>query len=101
LTIFHHVSGHDSIFAGGRRVQTDQLYLVRAICEGPASGIKRIADRIDALLNFSDPINVTVGTDTYIILGCFRERPCSESAEENGVRYSYKGGYYRLYINGQ
>ena len=98
LITYHMLTATD-VNAGPYRVMIKPLFLVRVIAEGGYGAAQAAANRLDELLMMPDPVNVTVGSDTYTILGCIRERPVLGSDfDTNGKRYSYIGGHYRLYI---
>jgi hypothetical protein len=100
LVVFHEQStAPDTLGAGAARVLTQPLYCVKVIGEGVGyPALQAAADRIDALLSPVSGQSVTIGGQTYTV-GSYRERPLAHAAPENGIRYSYLGGLYRLVIH--
>ncbi|OFX13601.1 MAG: hypothetical protein A2W00_04480 [Candidatus Eisenbacteria bacterium RBG_16_71_46] len=97
------IAGTDCRGVGGKRLLSKPLFLVRVIGEGGYGDIAALVMRLDALLDVQpdedNPVStVTIEGQEYEILGCVREHPAADSDIENGVRYSWGGGYYRPYI---
>lgn len=86
----------DSMGAGAVRLLAKPLFFVRVIGRGGYGDISDAADRIDALLHQGGATVTISGTDYFI--QSFRVRPFQRSEPDDGVRYSTRGGFYRLLI---
>lgn len=77
---------------GGVIIMLDEIYTIRAICEGSDyAPIKPIAERIvDLLHNYHGPV-----TDGYV-LACQFLGPVKYFTVENGIQYRHLGGTFRI-----
>lgn len=93
--VFARLSGKDIRGAGGLRIGTDSLYLVRVIGKGGAhSDIEPYAAQIDSLL-VTEPTDRDDGT-VYSIL---REEDYEDTETDLGTVFYSRGGIYRILIH--
>lgn len=99
IVLFQMQSVSDSLGSGASRVMTSALFFVKVVGErGGYADLQAACDRIDALLHQAAITAVTVGAETFTILGSCRERPVQYAEVINGVRFNYLGGLYRIDI---
>ena len=100
LVVFIHLNSHDSAGAGSVVIQTDHRYRLILWGEGKIERIVPTGHRLDALFRFNEPVNFTLGPNTYIILGSQREAQDSETGIiDGGKTYSRIWADYRIYMN--
>ncbi|MDY7102119.1 MAG: DUF3168 domain-containing protein [Actinomycetota bacterium] len=78
--------------ANGARVLIDGRWLVRGIFtdDTPLTDARAVVRRVDALLHGQDV------TAAGVTLACRRVEPFKQLEVEDGVRYTHRGGVYRV-----
>jgi hypothetical protein len=94
--VFSLQSASESMAMGARRIFTKPLFFVRIIGKGGYGAISAGADAIDAALHGITDTIVVDGVPYEVTV--YRERTMQSSELDNGVRYSWRGGFYRLLI---
>lgn len=95
LYVVEQAPGNDQTALGGKRVQTQPLYLVCVIAAGESlAALEDTATTLDMLLH-DQAGEVTTGGR---VLSCTREQPFSRTEIDKHDVYTYLGGLYRLQV---
>lgn len=79
--------------AGGDRISTENLYVIKAVAaSGSWDDVRAAANRIDALFHLPNTV-VTLGGGS---LSSIRERVVSYPEIDEGVQYRHLGGIFRI-----
>ncbi|HEY3281393.1 MAG TPA: hypothetical protein VGN26_03900 [Armatimonadota bacterium] len=99
LIILSNNSEQDVVGAAGDRLLARPLYLVNLVTNtGSVAVYEQLINRIDEVLTLTVPEVVTLGSKTYTILSCVRERTVRYAQVEDKTDLRYIGGLYRLDI---
>lgn len=94
FVVFSMASTRDIVGIGGVRIDTESIYIVKAVTAGSSNQeAKPIAARIDQLLHLP---NTTITISGGSSLTCMRERTIGAPEEVSGQQYRHLGGYYRI-----
>ena len=96
LCVFNVQHARDTKAMGGKTVLTAVDLLVQVIGTGGYGQIQPADRRLQALLDAPRVDAITVDGDDYYMLGCTRTAPIQRPEFNNGVRYSYMGGIWRV-----
>lgn len=84
--------GADVIVVGGNRVWATPL--IRVVAIGKTRSLQSLASTADAI---DTALHNTSGGD---VVWCIRESPFTQDLIEDGVHYTYLGGFYRVRVIG-
>lgn len=98
--LFSLLSGRDTVGAGGGRLLTRPIYLIRAVGVGDSfAALQPLADAIDAALQ-GNSVNPPVTVGGMTVRGAVRESARQYSDDDAGVRYNHLGGEYQFFVYG-
>ena len=99
MVIFDIRKSKNVIGGGGAKIISTPGLNIKVVSEDGGFGdIQPISDILLEIFGNVSPTNVTVGTNTYTILGCVEDSQYEFADAPDGIRYNYLGANYQVIV---